>query len=167
MTIVSAIQRPLTKQEVERFHNLERDASLCKIATKIANCICLPVSCACCIAHSLCDSHYFSDYNPETGIDYSQCTSCDAGECWSSRLPPESHCDQICQIFDPFFFCCSKETSAHYLSPEKQRLWRLLGPQVQTMAPEDQWRERPVRSKPLASTPLNSNRKPFYYWKGL
>ncbi len=119
------------------FDALERQACLCKTATKAAGCVCLPLSWICLICNEVSegkDPTY--DYNPDTGVRYASFTACDCGEGWASRLPPKDKCDLFLQIFDPLVCClpCAKETSVHYLPPHKQQRWKALAPQAQGMA---------------------------------
>ena len=152
---MSAISLTSISQSVEsapfspraQYNELEREAQMCKLATKVAGCVCLPVTWAACASYNAIfvvfsiitpacfECLYPRKYrNPETQAEYACSTAypCCGVE---PRLPPENRCDQILHVFDPFVCLYSRtnETAADYLLPEKQHLWRTLGPIAQNM----------------------------------
>ncbi len=135
---------PFATSELKK---LERKACMCKTATKVAGWICLPVSWFCYIGwHLTCIvSLADRDEHPQSGVDYSQWTTCDGKCCWLPRLPPKDRCDQVWQAFDPCIccICCDNGIATNYLSPQEQKEWIDLKKKTRVGEPGDDELERP------------------------
>ena len=124
-----AIYNPFAKNKLKE---IENEACMCRIATKVAGCVCLPVSWACflgCHCMACLSGAPGRTVDPVSKREYSTWTDCDGGCCWKPRLPPEDGWGQIDQVCDPFF-CFGCGTPAHYLPPEKQKMWVELKKQI-------------------------------------
>ncbi len=111
----------------QAFDALNRKACLCKLATKVTGCICLPVTYACCCITHGCIGNCSGERHPETHKLYSKFSSVETCVL-SARLPPKTCSGRISQIWDPCvcLICCADETAEHYLSSEDQRQWTEL-----------------------------------------
>ncbi len=132
--------QPRYSPDVDReFAALNRKACLCKLATKVTGCICLPLTYACgCISCGCwsyctylcgddCCATERDERHPETHKFYSHWSSMNT--CTSlARLPPKDYCERISQIWDPCvcLICCATETPQHYLNSKDQARWEKL-----------------------------------------
>lgn len=132
----------MTRREVEStFHDSHKQASVRKVAIKVASFICCPcvwsgmcVLCFSATCYDLCrEGDCYEDFkrdcfhrkrSSELVCKYS---TCEFEPVWQAAEPPTSKCDLIQLIFDPCIYCCcfTRENENNYLLPqERQNLER-------------------------------------------
>lgn len=119
---LSTTERVHASTELAQFDSLIERSHHYKIATKIAGCLCLPVTWGCCCLLGCCSmGNYW--------IDRDVRWTASPFYFGNPRPPPRDTIELFCNIFDPCVCCFwywKSETSIHYLSPAEQEMFSTL-----------------------------------------